>query len=421
MLAASGKGAAQTLRREIVDADDEKISKIIAYVDQVGDAGVNRALLDPLRSRLALLRPVRPLRLARLLFLPLDPLIVSPAVWRAGSLRVPRTALEPLTAAVTAQFGRELASVHAAIEGENTGSLDVIAQAGTLLWPRAADILAKAPAPPEWEQTGLPGAVFAPLARSVAAVLRRAVPLQQLARQAQLGPGNRDDEVVGQILVGLADEPPDAAAMVAQLVLIEAPHAATHLRRLVSRARDQAESIALNRAMGLGVDQCLTFLEREANFVRKMGAGSIREATDQARFVANLLQALENDPAVAMHRPRVRSLRAQLDKASRLCFAKGMREEIAAPLAALTEAATSADGQRRLEASARELRGLETIGRHVSDAASYDQHLERMSEAVREAFAAGSISLARACRLVEILSGPEAAIAFHANATPAPA
>ncbi len=420
MLAGSGKQATQTLHREIVGADDEKIGKIIAYVDQVGDAGVNRALLDPLRSRLALLRPVRPLRLSRLLFTPLDPLIVSPAVWRPTSLRVPRTALEPLTAAVTAQFGPDLAFINTVIEGKTTASLHAIASAGASLWPRAAEILAQAGAPPEWEQTGLPKAVFAPLARSVAAVLRRAVHLQQLARQAQIGPGNRDGEVVGQIMAGLANEPPDAAAMVAQLVLIEAPHAAIHLRRFVSGARDNAESIALNRAMGLGIDQCLTYLEREANFVRKIGAGSIRDAVEQVRFVAKLLHALEGDPAAAVHRSRVRSLRGQLDKASRLCFANGIREEVAAPLAAMTEA-TSAVEQRRIEASARELRSLENTARHFSDAASYDQHLDRMSEAVCSAFAAGAISLARACRLIEILSGPEAAIALHTSASARPA
>ena len=414
MLASTKLQVAEALRRELGGVDDEKIGKIIAYVDRVGSGEINRTLLDSLRDRLATLRPSRPLRLSRLLFIPLDPLIVNPAVWRPGSLRVPRTALTPFTAAVTAQLGPMLALVNAMIKDCSSDAVDTIEEVGGVLWPRAGDILAQAQVPSEWAETGLPDAVFGALARPVAAVLRRGPPIYRLMRNALTGQTEADAELVGRIVAGLAQEPAEAAAMVTQLVLLHAPQASVHLRRCISAARDSAENVALSKAMSQGVNQCLNYLESDANFVRAMANGTIRDASEQVKFVAKLLLALESDPSATMHRVRIRVLRDKLDHSSRDCFARGIREQVTEPLAAMTEM-VSAEDQRRLEASARELRALENNARQFSDSASYDLALRRSSDAVRHAFSIGTISVARGCRLIEILSGAEAAIAFYQN------
>ncbi len=404
-----------SIHRQLGDADDEKINKIIAYVDQFGDAAVNRTLLDPLRARLAALRPSRALRLSRLLFIPLDPLIVSPAVWRPGSLRVPRTTLAPLTAAVTARLGTEASRIAGMVGKLDGDAAETIEQAGALLWPRAADILADAPVPPEWRETELPEALFGPLARRVAAVIRRGSLLQGLVRDGEQGRFDDDAANVAAIMAGLVNESADGAAMVAQLVLIQAPHAVLHLRRFVSATRDSAESIALNKAMSLGVEQTLQFLEREANFARKINTGSIGDAGDTVRSVAKLLYALDSDTSAPVHRARLRAMRDGLDRASRACFAKSLKSDIIEPLAAMRRPDVVVE-QRRLEVSARELRALESTARHFGDPAGYDCSLLQTSEAVRAAYAAGTIGLARACRLIEILSGPESAIELYHSA-----
>ena len=410
--------SALVLRREFVHADDEKIAKIIAYVDQVGDAEVNRALLDALRGRVALLRPVRPLRLFRLLFMPLDPLIVSPANWRPGSPRVPRSALGPIFSLVIRQVGIEIAAFKSMVEGHTTHSEAAIAQAGAALWPCAAVILRGAKPPPEWEQTRLPEPLFWPMARAIAAVLARGCELLQLARNTQNRDSSNDGELIGSLMAKLADEIPEGAALVIQLVLLHAPQAIVHVRRSISAIHEAHESITLHRALSLGLDQSLNYVEREADCVRKIARGSTREATEEIKMVARVLNAIDQDPSAASHRSRLRAMREKMDKASQNRFKNSIQEDLARPLAALRQPASSTE-QKQMETSARELRTLEGAARQFSNSVSYDQQLLHTADVVRSAFAAGTVSLPRACRLLEILSGPEAAVALYHRAAAA--
>ena len=83
----------------------DKIRRILAVVDDVSNPAVNQALLDPVRHRLASLNPARPLRFARLLFIPLDPLMVAPRDWRPNEPTLPRSILAPVAKAVRAGLG----------------------------------------------------------------------------------------------------------------------------------------------------------------------------------------------------------------------------------------------------------------------------------------------------------------------------
>ena len=75
-------GASRALRLALHAADDQKIKRITAMLDDVADPAGKQAILDPLRGRLGVLRPERPLRFARLLFTPVDSLIVPPSTMR---------------------------------------------------------------------------------------------------------------------------------------------------------------------------------------------------------------------------------------------------------------------------------------------------------------------------------------------------
>ncbi len=83
-----------------------------------------------------------------------------------------------------------------------------------------------------------------------------------------------------------------------------------------------------------------------------------------------------------------------------------------APLAAASGALDGA-GQTQLENCTRDLRALEVVARKVGGPASYDQLLLQASDAVLAAADAGTLSPLRKIRLIEILSGPEAAEALY--------
>ena len=130
------------LRQDVLDAEDARLLRIVHFVDRLPDRGDADALLAPLRPRLEVLRPPRPLNLRRLMFLPLDPLIVAPQRWKPGALGIPRTVLPPLIAAVLKAIGPVAADVQARIDGHQMLNADVVLDAGEVLWPAAAAALA---------------------------------------------------------------------------------------------------------------------------------------------------------------------------------------------------------------------------------------------------------------------------------------
>src|SRR6185437_13356228 len=117
---AAGRGGppqTREMQRNLIAARDEQITRVVAVVDALADRSAADALIAPLRPRLQQLRPPRPIRLARLLFLPLDPLIVPAPRWRPGDPLVPRTALTPLADLVRSTDGAVVTRVEASLAG----------------------------------------------------------------------------------------------------------------------------------------------------------------------------------------------------------------------------------------------------------------------------------------------------------------
>ena len=66
-----------------------------------------------------------------------------------------------------------------------------------------------------------------------------------------------------------------------------------------------------------------------------------------------------------------------------------------------------------METCARDLRRLETAVRTVGGSGHYDNLLQQASETVQTAGASGTLTPVRTFRLIEILTGPEAATALY--------
>ena len=403
---------ARALRRDLLDADDQKIRRVITVVEAAADPRINQILLDPLRPRLAMLRPARPLRFARLLFIPLDPLIVPARGWRPGEPAIPRTVLTPVANAVRAALGEEAVRVETLIAGLRTDAEAVIARAGAILWPRAGEVLATAPMPPDWEETGWRPSVWPSLASAIAAVRRRATLLRALIQDAEMGALESDESTMRAVLAGIVTEPPEARAMIARLILARAPHAAPLLQRLITASHDQAEKVLMRQAVASGMDRVLTGMEQSEGFSEEIGHGALADAAAEARRMAVFLREIEQDTTAARHRPRLKALREKLDQACRARFTEGVDEELIAPLASAPAPVAGAD-QTRLETRARDLRALEMVARKIGGPTLYDQHLNRAADAVREAGETGTLTPVRQMRLIEILSGPEAAEALY--------
>ena len=401
------------IRQALSNADDHKIRRVVALLDQMPGTTGAHAILDPLRPRLGILRPPRPLRFERLLFIPLDPLIVPAANWRPGAASIPRSALTSIGQTVLTALAGEAAWIEATIAGRDTGDEAVIETAGNWLWPRAAAILAAPPPPIGWDRTALPMAVYTALARGIGAALDRTGRLHDLARQAAIGAQEPDDNAVLSILEGLSADQPEGLGMVVALLLRRLPNAALQLQHLIDSSKGSAQSAALRHAVDKAIDRTLVDMEGPAGFDAAIRDASLRCVGQEVQRIVTLLRDIDSEPDLARHRSRLKSIRAKLHQACRARFGAGLEQGIAAPLAIATEPVTGV-AQTDMETSARELRILHMAARKIGEPAVYDTLLDQATEIVRVASEAGVLTPMRQCRLVEILAGPEAAEALLA-------
>jgi len=388
------------IRDELLGATESQVLRIVELADAAKDDAIRQDVLAPLRPRLAHLKPGRKLRLARLLFVPLDGLVVPAALWRPGDPAVPRSALAPIAAGVRVALGAEVAVIEQLIAGHTTLREDIITQAGAMLWPLAAECLA-APVPAiGWEASGLAPAHHASIAQSIATVLRHATTLHDMAQDEDAAPPGGTDFPLARMMAELADAQLEGSAMVFRQVLAAMPHAVPALRRLAGGSG----SARLRGAVQRAIDDVLCELDHGRGPIQALRDSVLAGFGRQARRVVGLLHDLHNDGENAAQRGRVRKVIAKLDALCRHRFSEGLRDGVLTPLGGTT--VIDAPEQKRLENCARALRGIDLAGRRIGGAPAYDALLEEAHASVRQATQAGCLSRVRGLRLVEILSGP---------------
>jgi hypothetical protein len=403
--------ALRALTHTLATARDEQIMRVVAMVDGLERRGAADGLIAALRPRLAELHPSRPLRFARLLFLPLDPLIVPAARWRAGSATVPRTALAPLAEAVHAALGADAATIDAAIAGHSLSDKDSVAVTGETLWPRAGAILATAPDLPGWQATGLPAASARGLARGVGAVLLAVVALRGLVAQAEIGV-TLEPEPVQAILAKVATAGNEALAMAVGVLLAWLPEAAALLPRGASVLGPDGTTL-MRLAAGQATEVLLDRLEVKGGAEAVLITGSLSETGAEVRRITTLLEALD-EAGPAARRRRLAAIRGRLERSCRSRFANGLAAGVAAPLQAAGWRPT-AEALAGVEATARGLRQLEGLARRLGGGAFYDTLLRDTAAAVWARPADGTLGVAEKVRLVEILAGSDEADALLAK------
>jgi hypothetical protein len=361
-------------------------------------------LIVPLRPRLAVLRPARPINLARLLFMPLDPLIVPAAGWRRGTITLPRSALIPLADVARERLGPVAAATEAALAGLTTDNTQDLAQIGAGLWAAAAKVLAAAEPPDSWSQTtGLQTADFHPLSTIAAAGLAQADQIERIVRLPETDEAGQRREI-GAALEPAAESGPLALATVIMLLAARLPSAAQSFFSADSIASRSGEP-AMRHAVDQAIDSTIDSVESSAS-----NLGSLSNASVALRRSIRLLDELES---VCSQRPsrkaRIAELRREVDTASRKQFSQALAHELLEPARALVGATDEA--VIRLERSARDLRRFEMIARRLGGGDHFDRNLKQAAAALAPQPDEPRATLIDRIRLIEILQGPEAAIA----------
>jgi hypothetical protein len=414
----------RALQRAIASAGDAQAAQVVALIDALDDRTAFDGLLDPLRPRLARLRPSRPLRFTRLLFMPLDPVIVSAPDWRVGMLAVPRNALRPLAASAHALLGDRAAEIDKMIEGGTLNDTEIVARAGTILWPAASGALAQATMSADWAAAGLPGALHGPLAHDVAAVLDQASAIHAITAEVAAGLP-QDDAAVETVLAAMALSGPDPWGLALAVMLERLPEPGLVLQQAIgwtSRRGEPQLRATVDRVVG-------TLLGRlEARSGAADLVGDIAEAGPRVKHLAKLIDGLSTDAMPKALQQRLEAARQRLDGNCRARFADSLTNEFLMPLQALRQppqdqvSGRQKSGQptanvaavARLEVTARNLRSLEAEARQVNGAGMYDDLLRQTALVVRNMAPNAGLALDEKVRLVEILAGSDEALVLLA-------
>ncbi len=395
------------MQRNLIAARDEQIARVVAMVDSLADRSAADALIAPLRPRLQQLRPPRPVRLARLLFVPLDPLIVPAARWRSGEPLVPRTALAPLADVVKTSASDVVAQVEASLAGITCGDTQAVADAGALLWPAAARTLANAEPPRGWSESGLKSEEFAPISRGVAGALESAPAVQRTVAEAHLGLAVRP-EIIDTVLDAAAKRGPEAWSLTFAMLLARLPDPAPLLQRVAASAARGTDPASRARADRV-TEAVLSGLE-DRGAGGPVGDAELATVGDEVRRIAALLEAIDGPNATPRRRRRIQELRHALDVSSRTRFQEGMASEFVTPLREQLEAGLiDING---LEDTARSLRQIETAGRRIGSAKDYDTLLRSTAQDVMRLNERPGLTLADKVRMVEVLAGSDQALAM---------
>jgi hypothetical protein len=395
------------LHTALTEAEHSKIVRLVAAADTLRQRGAVDDLIAPFRTRLAHMAPARPLRFARLLFMPLDPLVVVPAHWQPKSPMIPRSALLPMAETVFAAMGEDAARIERMIEGYTTRDQAVVVEAGTLLWPTAARVLARCAPPPGWtEQTGFPAAIFSSIAVSTGAVFEQVLTLQTWRAEAQLG------IFVGltalqQILQQVGKGRPEALGMFIALMLARLPKTARLLRGAIAEV-GWAAAAEMRAAMESAIASLLERLELENGIETMILRTALGEAGAEVSRVADVMVCRDLKNAAPAQALRMSVLRRRLDESCRLRFTIGLQADFLQVLEALGSKADTAD-MIRLEGAARGLRELSDEARRIGSAGLYDTLLRQSTDAIKAIGPDGAFSLADKVRLVEILAGSDEA------------
>lgn len=406
----SSNPAIREVTRGLAAARDEQILQVVAMVDAMPNRGPADQLIAPLRRRLAHLRPPRPLRFARLLFMPLDPLIVPAARWRASQPTIPRTAIPPLAAVVEADLGAAGRTIAAMIEGHTTQDIDVVAAAGEILWNQAPQALLNANLPADWDTTGLGLLMHKPLVRRISALLCHAVPLRNMMANAAEGLLPPEANVVQAMVEDVIGREPEAQPMIIALLLARIPEAAPVLVR-VAMLLGQRGGALLRHAGEQAADILLDQLEAPGGTEAHLGGQDLAEAGATVRRLTSLLGALEGESLSPDRRERLIDVRARIKTGCQSLFTERLSTDLLEPLRACAPDSGPEAGWE-LEAAARGLRALETEARRAGDDKSYDVLLGQAADMVREITVQGGLDRVEGLRLMEIVAGPEVALAL---------
>jgi hypothetical protein len=385
------------LGNALAQASDTALGRVVGMLEAMGSPAEADVLLAGIRPRLRVLRPPRPLRLNRLLFMPMEGALVDAAAWTRGSGRLPRSALLAIAEQLRGAAPEEWRALEASTEGRSLNDGAAVGAIGRRLWALAARAMPEAP-PPGWkEATGLRPEDHGVLVRKCIGIWREASPLWDAVEaapdalpepllRAAMAPFANDEALFSACLATLMQH-----AAAPWVVADEAGRLGAIPRRVADRALDDV-------------------IETVAPRIDAQTPGETARMIDEACDVWLGVEA--STPAGrGERRRRAQQLRHEADRACRTAYSAALEARLLQPMASFAQAVGDAE-VAALESTARQIRAMGLAGRRLGSAASYDEADRGLPAALARLIpqcAPDALTRVDIARLVEIICGPEVA------------
>lgn len=390
---------ARAAGRQLAEADDVQVLRVLRLVDSLRERGAADAIVAPLRDRLRALRLERPMRLSRLLFTPLNTVIVDTSHWSVGDPLLPRAALQPLTGIVRDGLGARAEAFERMLAAISTADVRSIQRVGGDFWPQAALMLRAAAMPATWSRQLLADAAFVPLRDAAAFLLGCESQLAELERPP-IDPARLERSLDLMLVAARACGQP-CWGMLLTILLQRFPEAETPLRAALSPPGQMAGDMA-----AVALRSATAWIETAAALSEFADLGT---AAEQVALRVGLLSRFAREPAL---QHRAAQLNAALQAGYAAQFGAAVQTHITAQLARVPDPADVVG----MEQVARDLRRVEVEARRLGGGNGYDQQLREAADGV---MSATGWSRSDRVRMIEILAGP--ARALHAWRTLPPA
>ena len=402
----SGDGATlRGLSNDLRDASDSVVLRVTHVIDTLPERGATDRLLDGLRPRLGELRPPRPPGLARVLFMPLHPVIVSTGEWRTGQPTLPRSLIAPVTALVRARLPDP-----AAIEASLALGIDPDGQ----LWQDAAAILADGPLPVEWSLPafqagiGIQPQAMPPLLDVIRLVFAHAHLIPRPGSMRPSGPvGEPAWDALRPFLLKAARSGRQGWGIVLALLFEQTTAPAALVENVLALTRETGIASQLQAGLQSAVGSVVDKLDQEAPEPSPSDESLNAQAERASRMAG--FSALRGDMQAFARKLARRRRQLATQCTAQLVDGLSGAAQACVPTGALAPQAEQ-EAAERLETRLRSLRRLDLAARPLGDAAGRDQLLGEAAAFYTGTSAPAWLTRADRLRLCEILVGAEAAL-----------
>ena len=422
MPAGADAAAIHSLGRALCAADDRQLMAVLALVDASPARAAVDELLCSVRPRLWLLRPPRRLSLRRVLTVPMEALLAEPFLCLPAGIRLPRSLLPALFAVVERGLDPTLrAEIESGCQRCSTLDIDEMHRLGRRLWPAAAAVLQQAMLDPRGLNRALAGegietASFNDHCHALLVLLRHGEKLAQalLPRDGRLPDPGTAAAPHRTMLLQAAEEGPLAFRCIAAAFLLRAP-SPDIVVRMIAQARLSLQRPALLQV----VEEVVAGLAQELGLLpeapRQLPDSLAERRSELALRLAMIIAEMSGQGT------RLEALAADAGEALVRQFGITLDAAVLAPLEGLSAAGfAETETVAAIEAAARAARRMEVAGRAMgrggifaaAQAAARERIIRLAEQSPAVADGSGAIALPDLVRLLEILSGPDDALAM---------